>query len=68
MGTFNTAAAPVGILARALTGNIFVQQSLAYMNEGDKDSYNVLKQDIKNVLAAYSADPSAAGSDSWREY
>ena len=63
MGTFNTAAAPVGILARALTGNIFVQQSLAYMNEGDKDSYNVLKQDIKNVLAAYSADPSTAGSE-----
>ena len=25
MGTFNVAAAPVGILSRALTGNIFVE-------------------------------------------
>ena len=34
---FNVGTAPVGVLARALTGNIFVEQSLAYMNEGDKD-------------------------------
>jgi hypothetical protein len=61
---FNVAAAPVGILARALTGNVFVEQKLAYMNEGDKDSYNVLKQDLKNTLSAYSADPSVGGSDS----
>ena len=61
---FNVAAPPIGILARALTGNIFVEKSLAYMNEGDKDSYNVLKQDLKNVLKAYSADPSVGGTDS----
>ena len=61
---FNVAVAPIGILARALTGNIFIEKSLAYMNEGDKDSYNVLKQDVKNVLAAYSADPASGGSDS----
>ena len=60
---FNVAAAPIGILARALTGNIFIEKSLAYMNEGDKDSYNVLKQDVKNTLAAYSADPASGGSD-----
>jgi len=57
---FNVGAAPVGILARALTGNIFVEKSLAYMNEGDKDGYNAYKHDIKNVLRARSADPATA--------
>lgn len=57
---FNVAAAPVGVLARALTGNIFVEKSLAYMNEGDKDGYNAYKHDIKNVLRARSADPATA--------
>jgi len=54
---FNVGGAPVGILARALTGNIFVEKSLAYMNEGDKDGYNAYKHDIKNVLRARSANP-----------
>ncbi len=56
---FNVGAAPVGVLARALTGNVFVEQSLAYMNEGDKDGYNAYKHDIKNVLRARSANPAA---------
>ena len=54
---FNVGSAPVGVLARALTGNIFVEKSLAYMNEGDKDGYNAYKHDIKNVLRAYSSNP-----------
>ena len=57
---FNVGKAPVGVLARALTGNIFVQMNLAYMNEGDKDGYNAYKHDIKNVLRARSANPAAA--------
>jgi hypothetical protein len=56
---FNVASAPVGILARALTGNIFVEKSLAYMNEGDKDGYNAYKHDIANVLRARSDNPAA---------
>jgi uncharacterized protein (DUF1330 family) len=61
---FNVGSAPVGVLARALTGNIFVQKSLAYMNEGDKDGYNAYKHDIKNVLRAYSANPAATVANS----
>jgi hypothetical protein len=60
---FNVGKAPVGILARALTGNIFVEKSLAYMNEGDKDGYNAYKHDIKNVLRARSVDPSSNTSN-----
>lgn len=56
---FNVGKAPVGVLARALTGNIFVEKSLAYMNEGDKDGYNAYKHDIKNVLRARSSNPAA---------
>ena len=56
---FNVGKAPVGVLARALTGNVFVEKSLAYMNEGDKDGYNAYKHDIKNVLRARSANPAA---------
>lgn len=56
---FNEGQAPVGILARALTANVFVEKSLAYMNEGDKDSYNVYKHDIKNILRTQSDDPSS---------
>ena len=56
---FNVGQAPVGVLARALTGNIFVEKSLAYMNEGDKDGYNCYKHDIANVLRAYSSNPAA---------
>lgn len=56
---FNVGQKPVGILARALTGNIFVEKSLAYMNEGDKDGYNAYKHDILNVLRARSVDPTS---------
>jgi len=56
---FNVGKAPVGVLVRALTGNIFVEKSLAFMNEGDKDGYNAYKHDIKNVLRAYSSNPAA---------
>lgn len=60
MGAFNQGRAPIGILAKALTGNIFVEKSLAYMNEGDKDGYNCYKHDIKNVLRARSVDPASS--------
>lgn len=56
---FNVGKAPVGVLARALTGNIFVEKSLAYMNEGDRDGYNAYKHDIKNVLRARSSNPAS---------
>lgn len=56
---FNNGRAPQGVLGRALTGNIFVEKSLAYMNEGDKDGYNAYKFDILNTLEARSADPMA---------
>lgn len=61
---FNEGSAPVGVLVRVLTGNIFVEQSLAYMNEGDKDGYNAYKHDIKNVLRARSSNPAAAVANS----
>lgn len=57
---FNIGKAPEGVLARALTGNIYVEKSLAYMNEGDKDGYNAYKHDIANVLRARSANPAAS--------
>lgn len=60
---FNVGAAPAGILARALTGNIFVEKNLAFMNEGDRDGYNAYKHDIKNVLRARSANPAASVSN-----
>jgi len=60
---FNVGAAPQGILARALTDNIFVEMDLAFMNEGDRDGYNAYKHDIKNVLRARSTDPSASVSN-----
>ena len=56
---FNVGPAPVGVLVRALTGNIFVEKSLAFMNEGDKDGYNAYKHDIANVLRACSDNPAA---------
>ncbi len=57
---FNVGKAPVGILARALTQNIFVEQNLAFMNEGDKDGYNAYKHDIANVLRERSDNPAAS--------
>lgn len=56
---FNVGGAPAGVLARALTGNIFVEKNLAFMNEGDKDGYNAYKHDVKNILRARSANPAA---------
>ena len=51
---FNVGTAPLGILERSLTENIFVANNLAYMNEGDKDGYNVYKHDLSSVLKAFS--------------
>ena len=55
----NVGNAPVGILTKALTENVFVQLNLAYMNEGDKGSYNVYKHDIANTLRARTPNPAA---------
>lgn len=63
---FNVGQAPMGILARALTGNIFVEKSLAYMNEGDRDGYNAYKHDIKNILRACSSNPAATVANTSR--
>ena len=63
MGNFNQAQAPLGILAKALTGNIYVEKSLAFMNEGDKDGYNAYKHDISNILRARSVNPLASVSN-----
>jgi len=57
MGTFNTGPTPNGILTKALTGNIYVEKNLAFMNEGNKDGYTAYKHDIKNVLRARSTNP-----------
>ena len=65
---FNVGSAPVGILTRALTGNIFVEQNLAYMNEGDKDGYNVWKFDIRNVLSAAVVDPTFVDSSAQADF
>ena len=63
---FNVGKAPMGILARALTGNIFVEKSLAFMNEGDRDGYNAYKHDIKNILRACSTNPAATVANTSR--
>lgn len=63
MSNFNQGQAPVGVLVKALTGNIFVEKSLAFMNEGDKDGYNAFKHDISNVLRARSVNPLAGVSN-----
>ena len=65
---FNVGSAPVGILTRALTGNIFVEQNLAYMNEGDKDGYNVWKFDIRNTLSAAVVDPTFVDSSAQADF
>lgn len=56
---FYTGQAPKGILARALCGNVFVRLNLAHMNEGDRCSYNVYKQDVKNTLRKRTKNPSS---------
>jgi hypothetical protein len=63
MSTFNEGTKPQGILTRALTENVFVEKNLAYMNEGDKDGYNVYKHDVKNVLQARTANPAASANE-----
>lgn len=63
----NIGSAPLGILTRALTENIFVQNNLAFMNEGDKDGYNVYKHDIANTLRVRSANPAASASNTHKE-
>ena len=59
----NVSQAPKGILEKALTGNIWVAQNLAYMNEGDKDGYSVMKHDINSGIRARTIDP-ATGTTS----
>lgn len=61
---FYTGQAPKGILARALCGNVFVRLNLAYMNEGDRSSYNVYKQDVKNILRTRTKNPSSTPNTS----
>jgi len=56
----NVSKAPVGILEKALTGNIWVSQNLAFMNEGDKDGYSVMKHDITAGIRAKTNDPATA--------
>jgi len=57
----NVGSAPKsGALERALCGNIFIDQNLVFMNEGDKDSYNCFKHDIANVLRARTDDPASS--------
>ena len=63
---FNEGKAPEGILDRALTGNVFIEKGLAYMNQGDKDGYNAYKHDIKNVLRAKSDNPAATVANTSR--
>jgi hypothetical protein len=58
----NISRSPVGILEKALTGNIWVEQSLAYMNEGDKDGYSVMKHDLTAGIRAKTDDPASADS------
>ena len=65
---FNEGQAPLGILERALTGNIFVEQNLAFMNEGNKDGYNVYKYDIQNVLSAAVANPTFGSASDQANY
>ncbi len=56
----NVSQAPKGILEKALTGNIWVSQNLAFMNEGDKDGYSIMKHDIATGIRARTNDPATA--------
>lgn len=55
----NQGTAPISVLSRALTGNVFVEKKLAYINQGDKGNYNCFKHDVRNVLRSATADPSS---------
>mgnify|MGYP003640553079 CR=1 FL=1 len=54
---FNVSRPAVGILERALTGNVWIENNLAYMNEGDKDGYSVYKHDLTTGLRARTDNP-----------
>jgi hypothetical protein len=54
---FNVSKSPAGILERALTGNVWIENNLAYMNEGDKDGYSVYKHDLTTGLRARTDNP-----------
>ena len=56
----NVSRAPQGILEKALTGNIWISQNLAFMNEGDKDGYSVYKHDLSTGIRAKTDDPSSS--------
>jgi len=56
----NVSRAPQGILEKALTGNIWISQNLAFMNEGDKDGYSVYKHDLTTGIRAKTDDPSSS--------
>ncbi len=59
---FNVSKAPEGILEKALTGNIWIAQNLAFMNEGDKDGYSVYKHDLTTGIRAKTDDPSSSAN------
>lgn len=54
---FNVSRPAAGILERALTGNVWIENNLAYMNEGDKDGYSVYKHDLTTGLRARTDNP-----------
>ena len=63
----NVSRAPQGILEKALTGNIWISQNLAFMNEGDKDGYSVYKHDLTTGIRAKTDDPSFFNKWNFRE-
>jgi len=62
---FNVSQAPKGILERALTGNVWIENNLAYMNEGDKDGYSVYKHDLTTGLRAKTDNPGSTTNGSF---
>jgi len=62
---FNVSQAPKGILERALTGNVWIENNLAYMNEGDKDGYSVYKHDLTTGLRAKTDNPGSTANGSF---
>lgn len=59
---FNVGKGAVGILEKALTGNIWIENNLAFMNEGDKDGYSVYKHDLTSGLRARTDNPATGNS------
>jgi hypothetical protein len=58
----NVSKAPVGILERALTGNVWIENNLAFMNEGDKDGYSIYKHDLTTGVRAKTDNPASASN------